>query len=221
MPLDLTNDYKLWDGVETVTVIQAGTGKRQIVNHALQRGVTVRDAIGSDGTYQQGDVKWTLPVAECVVFKPDTGDFVQQADQTLWSIGTVELVSLKSRFRPWTKRVNLRPETAIDLKIYKPKFKKDETGAPEAIFKLWKQTTGHINELASQIEIEVGGGQHGRRRVKITHQIFIADQLDVQAGFKVVDPTGATWNVNRVTGKTSIGVAVTLDVEQARTPLVD
>jgi hypothetical protein len=219
--LNIQNDFTVFDGIEAVQIIQAGTGTRQLIQHALQQGINSRDAISSDGTYQQGDVKFSIPDVECVVFKPSAGDFILDVEKTLWSIGQVERLTLKTRWQPWCKKVSLRPETAVDLKIYKATFRKDSSGAAQPKFKLWKETKGHINELASEIEVETGGSQFNRRRLKITHQIFIADQLDIQAGWKIVDSTGATWNINRVTGKTSIGVAVTLDVEKSRTPLVD
>ena len=213
--LDLKNDHLIFDGVETVVAIQAGTSIKQIINHALQFGVTSRDLIGSDGTYRQGDVKFNLPAVECPNFLPDAGDFIEQADHTLWSVGMVERLTLKTRHQVWCKRVALNPNTAVALKVYRETVGKDTTGAAFSSFKLWKETTGHINELASVVE-----ATDNRRRLKITHQIFIAEQLDVQAGMKVVDQNGNTWLVERVTGKGSLGKAVVMDVQKSRTPLI-
>lgn len=223
MPLDISNDFRVFDGLAPVQLIQAGTGNRQRVEHALQFGVSARDAISSDGTYQQGDLKFSLPQVECPVFRPQPGDFLLQEDieKTLWSIGIVENLTITTRWQPWCKRVSIRPETSIELKIYKVDFKKDGTGSSTPVPKLWGETTGHVNELSSEIEVESGGSQFNRRRIKIKHQIFISEQLDIQAGWIVKDKKGNIWNIHRVTNKGSMGVAMALDVEKSRTPVVD
>lgn len=222
MAFDISSDHLIFDGLKPVQIIQAGTSRRQRIINVLSFGVSARDAISSDGTYSQGDLKFTIPANECF-FIPQPGDFLLQEDKekTLWSIGIVETLTLGTRYQPWCKKVSIRPETSTDLKIYKVDFKKDRTGASSPRPKLWKETTGHINELASEIEVESGGSQYGRRRIKLKHQIFISEPLDIQAGWIVKDKTGNTWNIHRVTNKASMGVATTLDVEKSRSPLVD
>lgn len=216
MPLDISNDFKIFDGLEAVQVIQAGTAKEQRINNALQFGVNTRDAIGSNGTYTQGDVKFNLAAKECTVFKPQAGDFIKTKEGDIWTIGTVEYLTLKTRFQCWGKKVDLNPNLSVVVKVYRPLSGKDEAGAPRTAWKLWKELAAHINENASAIEIT-----EGRRRVKVTHQIYFTEQIDIQAGYRVTTPDGSAWGVARVTAKGNLGSAVVCDVEAARTPTVD
>jgi hypothetical protein len=216
MPLDIQNDFDIFDGAEVVTLIQAGTGKRQVIREALQFGITSRDAVGSDGTYQHGDLKFNLPSKQCPVFNPSAGDWILQEDKTLWSIGAVEVLTLKTRNQCWCKRVSFRPELVQCLKIFKPTYKKDGTGAVEPKFRLWKESKGHVNQLASEIELT-----DGQRKLKTTHQIYLEEAIKVDAGMKIVDANGNAWHVNRTTSTGMMGAAVTLDVIKTRTPVTD
>lgn len=214
--LNIENDHLIFDGLESVRLIQAGTGRIQQINRALQFGVTAKDAIGSDGTYRQGDVKYNLPHVEAPAFPPVAGDWLKDAAGRVWTIGTVEDLTLKTRWQVWCKRVDLNENTSEELKIFRPVSKRDESGAAYTDWRLAKTTRGHINELASEIELTTG-----RRRLKITHQIFIVEAFEVEAGFRVVDCRGAAFNVSRVTKKGELGAATVLDVETARAPVAD
>ena len=218
MLVDIAEDFEFIDGLESVTVVQAGTGKRQIVDSAFPSPVTARDAIGSDGTYRQGDMKFTLPAAKLPLFVPVAGDSIEAGGGVVWQIGAVETICFATQYRAWGKRADLNPATSAELKIFRPKHGKDESGAAVRKWLLWGVLAGHVNEAASVVEVE-----SGRKRLKITHQIFITDPKsnDIQAGWQIKDKTGATWNCLRVTSKGNMGQATILDVEKSRTPVTD
>lgn len=217
MPVDISNDHRFFDGLESVTLVQAGTERKQVIKSALQLGVTARDAIGSDGTYTQSDVKWNIPAGECLVFVPVAGDFIVEGDGTLWTIAMVELATLRVRRLCWSKRADLNSATKEEARIERPIWKRDETQAPYvAAWKLVKLVDVHVNELTSEIVIE-----QDRRRVRVTHQIFTTNAVDVFAGYRVVRANGEIYHVLRVTNKGNMGTATALDVELSRTPVKD
>lgn len=216
MPLDLANDFKIFDGKKPVIIIQAGTGRQWRVEDALEFPVTSRDAIASDGTYTQSDAKFNLPVAQLLTFKPAPGDFVLTAAGELFTIGMVERLTLQSRLQPWGKKADLNPNTAEPVHVQRPIRLKDQGGAPYTDWKLAKETTAHINEVASEFEVAAG-----RKRLKITHTIYFVDQFKIEGGWRIVTAAGVQYNVQRVTGKSSLGVAVVADCELVRTPAAD
>ena len=216
MPLNIDNDFKVFDGRKWIMLTQAGTGRQWRVEDALEFPVTARDAIASDGTYVQGDVKFTLPNVQLLAFKPVPGDFIQTAAGELFTIGMVERLTLGSRLQPWAKRVQLNPNTAVEVTVNRPIQKRDGGGAPYVEWKMAKETTAHINEVASEFEVAAG-----RKRLKVTHTIYFADQFKLEAGWRVVTAEGVQYNVQRVTGKSSLGVAVAADCELVRAPAAD
>jgi len=216
MPVDISKDFLLFDGLASITNVQAGTERKQVIKSALRRSVTTRDAIGSDGTYQTADVKFSIPAGECLVFNPVAGDFIVEEDGAVWTIGMVDLATLRTRRVCWSKRAELNPNTLEEVRLEKGITKRDESGAPYYDWRLMKLVNAHVNEVQSEIAVEVG-----RRRTLVTHQIFVVDFVDVFAGWRVVQTNGTIYHVLRVTGKGNMGVATVLDVEVARTPVKD
>lgn len=217
MPLNITNDHLIFDGLKPLMLIQSGTGKQWRIETGLRFPITAKDAVASDGTYTQADAKFNLPVVDLKLFKPRAGDFIRVIDSNeLYTIGLVETLTMGTRLQPWAKLVELNPNTATEVKVMKPATKKDDSGAPVTTWKLAKTAKAHVNEVASEIEI-----QAGRKRVKITHQIFFDEQFPIQAGWRIVMEDGTEFNIRRVTGKGSMGQAVVADAEMVRTPAAD
>lgn len=210
--LDISNDHKLFDGNETLEVVQAGTDRFQVVRNGHQFPVTAKDAAASDGTYTQSDVKFNLPVVELLTFVPLVGDFVRTVDGLLWPIGMVEKLTLKTRLRVWCKRCDLNPALATQLKVFKPINKVDNSNTPYTEWQLVKTAPGHVNEVASEFDI-----QNGWEKLKITHNVFFTDQFPIQAGFRIEDCDGNKFNVQRVTGRGTNGAAMVCDVVTTRT----
>ncbi len=214
MVFDISNDHLIFDGLKPLLFIQAGTGQQWRIETGLRFPVSAKDAAGSNGTYTQADAKFNLPVVDLKLFKPRAGDFITVVDTgELFTIGQVETLTMGTRLQPWAKLVELNPNTATEVKVMKPVVKKDDTGSPVTAWKLAKVAKAHVNEVASEIEI-----QAGRRRVKITHQIFFDTQFTIEAGWRVAMEDGSQFNVRRVTGKGSMGKAVVADAEKVRTP---
>lgn len=217
MPLNIDNDHLLFDGLEPLILVQAGTSIRQRIPNGLPLPVTTRDVAASDGTYTQGDCKFNVAAAECAIFNPVPGDFVVDKRKALWTLQNIETLTLQSRFLCWGKRALLNPNTATTVNIFKPKTKRDATGAAYKSWILLKVVSAHVNENTSETAVEVG-----RKRLKITHRIYITEPIDnVQAGFRVTNAAGQAWNVIRVTNKGTAGEATILDVETSRSPVTD
>lgn len=215
--LDIEEDYLIFDGLEKMILIQAGTNIKTEITGGLPLPITTRDVAASDGTYTQGDSKFSLPKKECSFFDPRPGDFIKDAAKTLWTLQAVETLTLKTRFLCWGKRADLNPGTLTQVKIWKPETKKDATGAAFKNWKLIKDVSAHVNENVSETIVEVG-----RKRLKITHRIYVVDPIEkVQAGFRVTNSAGLAWNVIRVTNKGTAGEATILDVETSRSPMTD
>jgi hypothetical protein len=98
--LNLNDDLSSADGLETVTITQAGTLEEQTAS-ALRRPVSLREIEASGGALQHGDVKFQVP-AEGLTFAPDTGDTLTDGAD-LWDVLDADLVVMRSRYQLWCR----------------------------------------------------------------------------------------------------------------------
>lgn len=212
--LDLSDDHLIFDGLEDLELVQAGSGRLQVVRNCLSFPVTIRDAAATNGTYSVSDMKFNFPAAETLNFEPLVGDFVRDNNGVLWSVGQIEVLTLKTRRQLWGKKANLHPALATCLKVYKPLTKLDDTNAAFNDWRLVKTANGFLDEVASEYEVN-----DGRKRTKITHRAYFLQTFPIQSGFLIEDSKGRRFNVRRVTDKDKIGSAMVVDCELSRTPV--
>jgi hypothetical protein len=98
--LNLNDDLSAADGLETVTITQAGTLEEQTAS-VLRRPVSLREIEASGGTLQHGDVKFQTP-AEGLSFAPAAGDTVAD-EESLWDVLNVDLLAMQSRYQLWCR----------------------------------------------------------------------------------------------------------------------
>ena len=100
MPLDISGDYAIWDGSETVThTSKPATGNvTDSVAKALRRAVTIREVTASGGYYTMQDTIWHLALDE-MAYTPKEGDTTTDASSVVWTIIEVAKQTLSSRWR--------------------------------------------------------------------------------------------------------------------------
>lgn len=237
---NIVDDLDYVDGLETVIVRQAGTTAKQVVLNALRRQVSAKEAEASNGVYTQHDVKWELPTRkrDTGVFTPEAGDLIVSEQvvnpnikeeilddfsngSIAWTVNAVDLSTLKTRWRCWSKRLNLDDDNKETLIIEKATYKRDGTGALKPTWASFLTALdGHVQEVLSDLVV-----RHERREVKITHQVFVKDPdgtddlSTIQAGMRVKRADNSYLNIVRVTHKDDIMKLTMLDTVATRSPV--
>lgn len=215
MDLDLSNDWTVFDNTKRVTVTKAGTSEVMVVENALRHQVTRREAADSGGAYTVEDVVWNLPYAQAKAFRPVAGSLLRSetCEDEVWFVVEVARSTLESRYRCFCKNCAITPELGELIQIERSTPGRDTDNAPYAVWKpLEVNILARIQEEYSEIAVE-----NERKRRKVSHRVYIAGPVTVQAGDRVVADQ-LTLNVKRVTGKGELGSMIVLDAELADDP---
>lgn len=215
MTPDLANDLLYTDGLEEVRVYFAGTDRSRVIPHALRAAVSVREAAASGGAYTTQDTKFSLMLSEFDSDPLEVGGIIEACDKTeLWSVYGVDKARYAGQVRAWCKRGVVLGSLTDNLRIQAPRFTKSDDLVEKVAWTDVLTLQGKIQEVSSELVVE-----EQRRRVKVTHRIFVPARDTLHGGQRVLDANGSVYHILRVTGKDMLGDLVVLDCELARRPL--
>lgn len=208
MPLvfDPSTDFEdITDGLEAVTLDRRGSSSNVSVTNALQRAVSTREVLASDGKYRTGDVRWHLPVAECAS-APSLGDALVDAASARWIVLAVVEATLSNRWACVCRNVAIAYGLDDTVDILAATYSKGTGGAAEASYKVWKTGIRARIQPESTTPETVGGARKTSRR----YQILLGEEFALTHQHQVRDVQGAVYQVESMTGAERIGELSTI-----------
>lgn len=182
--LDVSNDFAVFDGAETVTLhgprTSNGVEPTAVSLPALRRVLTVREVEASNGKYAASDVRWHLPDAE-LPNAPALGSVIVDADGRAWTILEATRVTLGSRWsctaRAWEIAAGLRDLVSV----LQATWTKSASGVPIAE---WSEVRRGAVARVQPMEIRADG--HAEPPVlRATHRCFLAEPIEVAGELRV------------------------------------
>lgn len=174
-------DLSSFDGLETVTLVQPSGGGSVEVDGALRRHVLVREAEASDGKYATSDLDWHLPAA-ALVEGPAVGTVITDGEGVRWTVLAVERDTLGTRFRCRSRSLAIQGGLDRLVTLQVATWIKGASGAAMA---QWQDVR---TDLAARIQPEqaAAGVEHDRRLTRVTHRIFLAEEVVVDHNHRFV-----------------------------------
>lgn len=173
--LDLSADPNLFDGVQTVTLRQAGSELEQTLDACLLRRLTTREESESaGGAYRQTDASWHLPAAE-LAFAPLPGDELEEAAGTLWTVLETGRETLGSRWRCVARRFDLAPHLTRLVSVEQAIWRHDSAGATSTTWSpRFQDLPAAIVELTAEVADRYAG-----LGLRISHQVVFATGVEL------------------------------------------
>ncbi len=215
---DPTDDLtSVADGTESVTLLRRGRTPGDAgttIAHALRRAITageaaivntgdVRKQVPSGGRQLADDLVWHLPVAEL----PDTprlGDVILDGDGRRWTILTVKLATLGSRWRCETRNVAIASGLDNTISVQK---NIGTTAAP-----IWQtRKTGvraRIQSLKTTFDADAATPTTTTR-----YRIFVEINLELDHTCRIRGPEGTIYTILSTTGAEQIGQLQVIEAE--------
>jgi head-tail adaptor len=179
--LNLATDADHFDGLTPVTVRSSDQSAINTVSGALRRAVTQREAAAADGKYTESDVKWHLPAVQ-IATPPEPGATITDTAGNVWTVLAVERQSLDNRWRCWTRDLAVAAGLDQLITVEKAVWNKSPSGAPVAAWApLRTSLRARIQPREGRIDVE-----HDRRLVRITHEVYLAEPIPLDANFRIV-----------------------------------
>lgn len=211
---DPSGDFEtICDGLEAVTLKHRG-GPSESITHAMQRALNTREIAASDGKYLGGDIRWHLPNAE-VSRQPMPGDKIIDAASNQWIILDAQHATLENRWRCVVRNPRIAYGLDDTVDVLEATYAKGIGGADEPTWKVkWTGIRARIQPVTMDVAVE-----HDARRTRVTHRVFIAEDLAITDKHRVRDREGTLYKVTAYTRAENIGELQTLDVEETPWPL--
>jgi hypothetical protein len=179
-----TGDLSCCDGLEPVTVWPASGSPPSAVDGALRRQSGVSEAEPSDGFYTAADVTWHLP-AEQLASDPTVGGVVSDAAGVRYVVLSVERAALGACWRCRTR--NLAIVNSLDslVSLQQATWTKTTSGVQVPVWAdVRSNLAARIQPQQTEIEIE-----YDRRLTRVTHKIFLADEIAIDHTYQIVAGT--------------------------------
>jgi len=156
------------------------------LNGVLRRRNEFREAAPSDGLYTADDVEWHLPAAQ-LAFDPAPGAVLVDASGARFVMLAVEQQTLGSRWLCRTRSLAIESGLAQQVLLQQATWTKGASGAQ---LPQWRDV--RVN-LAARIQPEQGeiSIEYDRRLTRVTHRIFLADDLVLDHTYRFVAGTDA------------------------------
>jgi hypothetical protein len=204
LDLDLTADLELFDGLRRVVYHQLRTDGRVNecwIRHALRHQVGLREAAASGGRYTTQDVIFNVPESE-LSWSPGPGDKIREEEPSgqrrTWTILSVELASLRSRYRLTCRDLVLVNRLTDAITIWAPINVQDAAGSRVQDVIQGGPLPGYspVQEGVPALIQEVGGeglNRHGRRVSRRRYKIHCGERVHVSPQDRIVDRNGTTY----------------------------
>jgi head-tail adaptor len=182
--LDLSNDFAVFDGAETVTLrgprTSSGVEPTAVSLPGLRRKLTVREIEASGGKYAASDVRWHLPEAE-LPSAPALGSVIVDADGRAWTILEATRVTLGSRWSCTARRWEIAAGLSDLVTVLRATWTKSASGVPVAE---WTEVRRGAVARVQPIEVRVEGDA-ATMTIRATHRCFLAEPIEVTSELRV------------------------------------
>lgn len=190
---DVGGDLTHVDGLETVTLRQAGESAVATLSGALRRRLRYAEAEASGGRYQRGDVVWHVST-EQQASMPRLGSILTDAEGVHWTVLGVERETLALRWRIVARSLIIAKGLDELITIQRARWTAGRGGDAQPAWHDWRcGLPARIQPQQAEIEVN----EH-RRQTRVTHKVFLAENipLDENHRFKAAD--GSTYTIRRV-----------------------
>ncbi|HVU87347.1 MAG TPA: hypothetical protein VHD36_08495 [Pirellulales bacterium] len=178
---DPTGDMSCCDGLEAVTLRQLSGAAGGVVNGALRRQMRTSEAEASDARYLATDLVWHLP-AEQLPIAPAVGSVITDSSGVRYIVLEAQRATLGAR---WQCRArNLAIVSGLDqpVTLQQATWTKSPSGAQVAVWhNVQINLAARIQPQQADIRIE-----YDRRLTRVTHKIFVADEIAVDHTYRVI-----------------------------------
>lgn len=181
MQLDLSQDLLLTDGLQAVSVRLVGEAFDRQVSHALRRDVSIREVAASNGDYRLGDTRWHLPATE-FCDPPTLGSMITDCDGVTWTVLSVGKQTLNTRWACTCRAIEITEGLSQTISIERMKLGKGEYG--EQTIEAWVPAYTNLRAKIQPQSTDIAE-EHGRRLARVTHTVYVATQVELQAKDRV------------------------------------
>ncbi len=207
---DVQADFaQVADQLEAVTLERADGAESSPLAGALRRAIGTREAAASGGKYTAADVRWHLAAA-VLAAAPRLGDRIIDAAGEAWTILETRLATCGSRYECASRNLAIAAGLDTSITIRREQIAKSASGAVE---RCW--TDYRINVRARiQEQSARRGEQHGRQSGIVTAKIYLAEQIAIDNGFRIVAADGTLYEVIGCANPDSITGLFTITAER-------
>lgn len=183
MPVSFTaeDDLGYCDGLENVTVQVPGGGAAMTVTGALRRGEQRSEAAPSGGAYTATDVRWHLP-ADQVGDQPVVGAVITDSGGVRYVVQSVAGGALGATWVCRSRELAIVGGLDQTVTLQQGTWTKGTSGALAA--------TWHNVRIGMAARIQPDQGtiaiEYGRRLTRVTHRIYVADEIVVDHTYRIV-----------------------------------
>jgi len=175
-----TGDLTAFDGLESVTLRQPA-GAPVEVTSVLRRRDMCGEAEASDGQYTATDVDWHLP-ADQLADEPVVGAVIADAAGTRFVIQSVARTTMGARWVCRSRNLAILSGLDVQVALQQGTWSKGPSGDRVAVWHNVRiNLAARIQPQQSEMTIE-----YDRRLTRVTHRIFVADDIVVDHTYRVV-----------------------------------
>jgi len=209
---DPSADFAFVDGGEPVTLRRPASGMATAIGHALRRAVATREAAASGGKYTSADVAWHLPLASAPALA--VGDQIVDGQAVRWTVLEIQQSAQTARLRCLARNLVVHHGLSEIIRIQRAVWTAAASGAA---------TPHWVNDqvgLRARIQARQGVVEHahGRRLLKTTHQIYVAEQVTLDDSQRIVSADEQVFNVVSYENPWRIDELVVINVVQTPWP---
>lgn len=200
------------DGLEAVTLSQRGSTDTAVTN-ALKRAITTREAAASQGRYTAADVRWHIPIEECVV-TPAMGDVIIDGDSVRWTVLEVQKATLESRWACVCRDVAIVAGLDDTIIVDVATYTKGDGGAEEATWRVF-QSGVRARIQPDRVEVRI---ENDARIASKRYLIYADAALDLDQTYRIKDREGNTYTILSITNAERVGEVMTIEAEVSPWP---
>lgn len=198
--LDVTGDLLIFDGLETITLLQpdsAGVDQSTTIEDALRRNIPKREAANSNGEYSTEDTRFHFQTTDAT---PRIGDRITDQDGTTFTILEPWYDTLNSRWKCVARNLDVFYELDTIAKIQVAEFTQGTSGEQVCSWKTIATVTASIQEQGMNSQGETEKDVFADR----TFEVILKTDKTVSPKHRIVDIKGNTYQVTSSSNKDNI-----------------
>lgn len=199
MTLDLSTDYLVWDGRETVTFTAhqhaSPTDTNYTLTDALRRALTFKEMAASGGVYTTQDRRWIIPQAMLTAAgfagKPRPADWLTDAQGVRWTVLATDFQVLQSVWLLTTRNLVLAAGLYDLISLWRPANLVDPAGSRGGPFvQVYADVPARIQEQDGEARDE-----RGQRITVRRYTVYLGQRLEVIQEDRMQDAAGNKYEV--------------------------
>jgi hypothetical protein len=191
--LDLTGDWAVWDGLESVTYRSvANTGDADYeVSDALRADLTFRELAASGGVYTTQDRKWLVPQS-LLTPTPKPADLLIDGDDVQWTVLAVGRDNLQKVWELTCRDLVLAAALYDLVTVERVTYAQDDAGG---------RTYGEWTAVYTDIPARIQEGasetvdERGKRITRQSYVVYLAQRVTVTIEDRLKGPDGLIYEI--------------------------